>query len=62
MGDKNENEFICRCFAITRMDIENIIKSGCTTLIEVQNKTHCGTGCGLCIDKVQIIIDETIKH
>lgn len=54
-----KNEIICNCMGITRQEIEEaIVEHKCDTLEKVQKKTEAGTVCGVCVDDIEIIINE----
>ena len=59
-----ENYTICNCKQVTRFDVEDALHH-ChrfadveETFREVQNITHCSTGCGGCHDKILETISE----
>ena len=53
------SEIICRCFEVSREEIENAIREkGLKTVEEVGEVTNAGTGCGGCQEQIQEILDE----
>ena len=59
-----ENYTICNCKQVTRFDVEDAVHQ-ChrfadveDTFREVQEITHCSTGCGGCHDKILVAISE----
>lgn len=62
-----ENKEICHCKHVTVLDIEKALHESETfgevekTFKEVQNITHCSTGCGGCYEKVLDVISEFIS-
>ncbi len=59
-----ENYMVCNCKKVSYADIANALESNkkFESVIEafedVQNVTHCSTGCGGCYQKVLDIISE----
>lgn len=62
-----ENREICHCKHVTVLDIEKALHESETfsevekSFKEVQNITHCSTGCGGCYEKVLDVISELIS-
>lgn len=62
-----ENREICHCKHVTVLDIEKALHESETfsevekNFKEVQNITHCSTGCGGCYEKVLDVISELIS-
>ena len=52
---------VCNCFQITEEEIREAIKKGAKTAEEVGNETQAGTGCGMCVDKIEELIAEETK-
>lgn len=44
---------VCLCMHVTDSEIKNL---AATTLEEVQQKTHAGTGCGCCLEHVEALV------
>lgn len=58
-----EEEFVCRCFDITKSFLEAEIKANnLKTLEDVINYTKAGGGCGRCKGKIKEILDEVNKN
>ncbi len=55
MSDK----IICDCTQVTQGQIEEAIKAGAKTVEAIGDKTGAGTICGVCVDKIEEIIDNT---
>ena len=62
-----ENYMICNCKSVSYFDVEDAMKNAKSigdleqTFKEVQEQTHCSTGCGGCHDKIMDAISE-IMH
>ena len=53
------SEIICHCLEVSREEIENAIReTGLKTVEEVGEATNAGTGCGVCQEQIQEILDE----
>ncbi len=61
-----ENRMICNCKQVSLYDVEDALRASKTfddvekTFREVQEITHCTTGCGGCHDKILEAISELI--
>lgn len=59
-----ENYTVCNCMQVSYSDIADALDANknfdsvLTAFDEVQNVTHCSTGCGGCYQKVLDIISE----
>lgn len=59
-----ENYMVCNCMQVSYADIANALDSNSkfdnvlSAFDDVQNQTHCSTGCGGCHQKVLDIISE----
>ena len=59
-----ENRLICKCKQVTYFDVEDAMHKAASfsdleqTFKEVQEITHCSTGCGGCHDKIMAAISE----
>lgn len=59
-----ENKIICNCKQVSTADIEKALHANKhfasveKAFTEVQNVTHCSTGCGGCYEKVLDVISE----
>lgn len=59
-----ENRMICNCKQVSLYDVEDALHAGKTfddvenAFREVQQITHCSTGCGGCHDKILEAISE----
>ncbi len=54
----NPDEIICSCLDITNGQIQEAVRSGATTLEQVQEITNVGTVCGACLEDVENLIAE----
>lgn len=43
-----EDEQVCGCFGVTKIDIVNAVLGGCDSFEDLKDKTKCSTGCGGC--------------
>ena len=54
-----EGEVICKCFGVTRDEIERVVRDNVLTSVEqVTNFCKAGGGCGNCQDDIEKIIEE----
>ena len=59
-----DNHVICNCKQVTYFDVEDALHQAKSfadleqTFKEVQEITHCSTGCGGCHDKIMAAISE----
>ncbi|MEE1060549.1 MAG: (2Fe-2S)-binding protein [Ruminococcus sp.] len=59
-----ENYMVCNCKQVSYADIANALDTNkkfdnvLTAFEDVQNQTHCSTGCGGCHQKVLDLISE----
>lgn len=62
------DEVICKCKKVSFSDVEKALRqiNNFTDLIhsfeEVQQITHCSTGCGGCHDKIMDAISQIMMH
>ncbi len=54
-----EDKIICNCTEVTQSKIEEAVKAGAKTAEEVGEATGAGTICGVCVDQIEEIIDNT---
>jgi bacterioferritin-associated ferredoxin len=50
--------FVCMCRAVTEAQIRACILAGASTVEEVRNESRAGTGCGGCLDTVEMILED----
>jgi bacterioferritin-associated ferredoxin len=50
--------FVCMCRAVTEAHIRTCIRAGATTLEELSERSRAGTGCGGCLDSVEMILED----
>ncbi len=53
----DRDEILCNCFSVTAGDIEDAFNEGLKTYEEIQEKTSCGAGCGVCEQSIREFID-----
>lgn len=63
-----ENRVICKCKQVSYFDVEDAMHKASSfddlekMFYEVQQITHCSTGCGGCHDKIMDAISEIMHH
>lgn len=63
-----ENRVICKCKQVSYFDVEDAMRHASSfadlekMFREVQEITHCSTGCGGCHDKIMDAISEIMHH
>ena len=63
-----ENYLICKCKKVTYADVEDALHNEKTfesvekSFEDVQNITHCSTGCGGCHDKIMDVISQIMSR
>jgi NifU-like protein len=61
--DHEEGELICKCFAIDDLMIKRTVKANnLTTLEEVINYTKAGGACSSCHEKIEYVLEDTLKE
>lgn len=50
--------FVCMCRAVTESQILACMRAGADTVEEVGELTRAGTGCGGCLDTVEMILED----
>jgi bacterioferritin-associated ferredoxin len=50
--------FVCMCRAVTESHIKACIKAGANTIEELSERSLAGTGCGGCLDNVEMILED----
>ena len=57
--EEEMGELVCQCFGVTDQSIRKAIReNNLKTVEDVTNYTKAGGGCGLCIDKIDLILEE----
>ncbi len=60
---KAEGEVVCECFGVTDLEVRRAItESHLRTIEEITNFTKAGGGCGKCHDRLQELLDESVKQ
>ena len=54
----DRKEVICECMGTKAGDIIDAIKAGATTVEAVKDATRAGTSCGLCIKRIEKLIEK----
>ena len=50
-------EVICECMGTKAGDIRKLVEGGMTDVEEIKAATKAGTSCGMCIQRIEKIID-----
>lgn len=53
----NLDKIVCECLSVTVGMVKEAVDNGASTLEEVQDATGAATGCGVCNDDVQRLVD-----
>lgn len=56
----SDNNVICGCYNITINDLNNAVKNGVKSFVEVQEFTNVGTGSGKCVANNKVLFDELL--
>ncbi|MBV9313655.1 MAG: (2Fe-2S)-binding protein [Pseudonocardia sp.] len=48
--------FVCMCMAVTESEIRACMRAGARTVAEVSERSLAGTGCGGCLETVELIV------
>jgi nitrite reductase (NADH) large subunit len=56
-----DSALVCSCNSVTKGEICEAVKSGCTTLGALKKKTKCATSCGGCGPLAKSIVDAELK-
>jgi len=58
-----EGEVVCECFGVTDLEVRRAIEeSHLRTVEEITNFTKAGGGCGKCHDRLQQLLDASVKQ
>jgi bacterioferritin-associated ferredoxin len=49
--------FVCMCMAVTEVEIRTCLHAGATTTEQVSERTGAGTGCGGCLETVELLVE-----
>ncbi|MDO4483180.1 MAG: (2Fe-2S)-binding protein [Clostridia bacterium] len=58
----NTQKLICTCNEVKYQDVIDAVNDGCTTVEEVQERTHCGYGCGRCKAFLRSYVEELLEE
>ncbi len=58
---ESESEIICTCLNVTIEDIKMEVLEGVKDFKGLQERTKVGTGCGKCIERVKIVMNEFVE-
>ncbi len=53
----NPGRLVCLCNHVTAKEILDILRSGATSTIEVQQFTLAGTGCTRCVREIDALVE-----
>lgn len=48
--------YVCICFAVTDVELRDCIGAGARTVEEIGDACSAGTGCGSCLDTVDVLL------
>ncbi|GAA1832245.1 hypothetical protein GCM10009836_07880 [Pseudonocardia ailaonensis] len=48
--------YACICFAVTEIELRDCIGGGARTVEEIGEACGAGTGCGTCLDRVDVLL------
>jgi bacterioferritin-associated ferredoxin len=51
--------YVCICLAVTESDLRACIDDGARTVDEIGDACGAGTGCGSCLDRVDVLLAAT---
>lgn len=54
--------FVCLCHGITDSEVKTTVRRGATSVDDVTEKCGAGSGCGMCKEQIQDIIDDEMTH
>lgn len=57
---KEKAVIVCQCMNVTDKDIEQAVKEGARTYLDLQNKTKIGTVCGQCKGETLKLLEEYV--
>jgi len=57
---KEKAVIVCQCMNVTDRDIEQAVKEGARTYLDLQNKTKIGTVCGQCKGETLKLLEEYV--
>ncbi len=61
-AEKDKFEVVCHCFGVTDREIRRVIKeNNLKSVKEITHYTKAGGGCGKCVDKIQVLLDEVLQ-
>jgi ferredoxin-nitrate reductase len=55
-------KLICSCAGVGEGNINNIIKDGCTDLVQLCQLSGAGLGCGSCRSEVKTLLEKEKYH
>ncbi len=50
--------YVCICAAVTEAQVQACIDTGARTMERIGEQCQAGTGCGTCIDRLLMMIEE----
>ena len=50
--------YVCVCRGVTDRDIRKAIREGANSIAEIEQTLRAGTGCGVCRDYTQRLLDD----
>lgn len=50
--------YVCICAAVSEAQVRACVEAGARTAEEIGDRSGAGTGCGSCLDRLDVVIDE----
>lgn len=50
--------YVCICAAVTEAQVRACIDAGASTAQDIGDRCWAGTGCGSCLDRLEVMIEE----
>lgn len=48
--------YVCICYAVTDVELRDCIGDGARTVEEIGDACEAGTGCGTCLDTIDVLL------
>lgn len=52
------HRLVCLCNHVSANEINKILRAGALSVVDIQNFTSAGTGCGRCIGELREMVDK----
>jgi bacterioferritin-associated ferredoxin len=57
LADSSSSVIICHCHAVSDRRIRELVRSGATSVRDVQRRTGAGSGCSGCLSSLREIVE-----